>query len=287
MHVVIESESLSRQKQANVTDSRAYSQPQQSEMPFAVIQGEALSVMPKDLYIPPRALEIILEAFEGPLDLLLYFIKRQNLDILDIDVAAITRQYMSYIQLMREIQLELAADYLVMAAMLAEIKTQMLLPRHYSDFDEEEDPRLELIKRLQEYERFKQAAEDVDKLPRLGRDTYQARAEVTYRDNQKSYPEVKINQLLDAFSGVLKRAEMFKSHQVSSEALSVRERMSHILDKLVGKTFVRFEGLFAFHEGKAGVVVTFLALMELIKESLIDIVQTEPFDSIHLVAKKS
>ncbi|MAJ86862.1 MAG: segregation/condensation protein A [Cellvibrionales bacterium TMED148] len=256
-------------------------------MPFAVVQGEALSVMPKDLYIPPRALEIILEAFEGPLDLLLYLIKRQNLDILDIDVAAITYQYLSYIQIMREIQLELAADYLVMAAMLAEIKTQMLLPQHSTELDEDEDPRLELIERLQEYERFKKAAEDIDELPRIGRDTHQASAEVTYRDMQKSYPEVNINELLVAFNGVLKRAEMFTSHQVSPESLSVRERMSGILDKLLGKKFVRFESLFMVNEGKAGVVVTFLALMELIKESLIDVVQTDPFDSIHLVAKKS
>jgi segregation and condensation protein A len=263
-----------------------YNQPEQSEMPFAVIQGEAMSVMPKDLYIPPQALEIILEAFEGPLDLLLYLIKRQNLDILDIDVAAITHQYMSYIELMREIQLELAADYLVMAAMLAEVKTRMLLPRHSSEVDEDEDPRLELIQRLQEYERFKQAAEDIDELPRMGRDTHQANAEVTYRDMQKFYPEVSISELLVAFSGVLKRAEMFTNHQVSSEALSVRERMSQILDKLVRNSFVRFENLFTVNEGRAGVVVTFLALMELVKESFIDVVQTDPFDSIHLVAKK-
>lgn len=284
---MIKSKSSSGKKRALAIDPIIHNQPQQSEMPFAVIQGEALSVMPKDLYIPPRALEIILEAFEGPLDLLLYLIKRQNLDILDIDVAAITHQYLSYIQLMREIQLELAADYLVMAAMLAEIKTQMLLPQHSSGFDEDEDPRLELIKRLQEYERFKKAAEDIDELPRIGRDTHQASAEVTCRDMQKSYPEVNIKELLVAFNGVLKRAEMFTSHQVSPESLSVRERMSRILDKLLGKKFVRFESLFMVNEGKAGVVVTFLALMELIKESLIDVVQTDPFDSIHLVAKKS
>ncbi len=284
---MIKPKSSSGKKQTLAIDPIIHNQPQQSEMPFAVVQGEALSVMPKDLYIPPRALEIILEAFEGPLDLLLYLIKRQNLDILDIDVAAITYQYLSYIQIMREIQLELAADYLVMAAMLAEIKTQMLLPQHSTELDEDEDPRLELIERLQEYERFKKAAEDIDELPRIGRDTHQASAEVTYRDMQKSYPEVNINELLVAFNGVLKRAEMFTSHQVSPESLSVRERMSGILDKLLGKKFMRFESLFMVNEGKAGVVVTFLALMELIKESLIDVVQTDPFDSIHLVAKKS
>ena len=284
---MIKLESSSKVNNPFIRDSMEYNPPQQSEMPFAVIQGEAMSVMPKDLYIPPQALEIILEAFEGPLDLLLYLIKRQNLDILDIDVAAITRQYMSYIELMREIQLELAADYLVMAAMLAEVKTRMLLPRHSSEDDEDEDPRLELIQRLQEYERFKQAAEDIDELPRMGRDTHQASAEVTYRDTQKCYPEVSISELVVAFSGVLKRAEMFTNHQVSSEALSVRERMSHILDKLVRNSFVRFESLFTVNEGRAGVVVTFLALMELVKESFIDVVQTDPFDSIHLVAKKA
>jgi segregation and condensation protein A len=283
---VIKLKSSSKGNNPSTRDSMEYNQPEQSEMPFAVIQGEAMSVMPKDLYIPPQALEIILEAFEGPLDLLLYLIKRQNLDILDIDVAAITHQYMSYIELMREIQLELAADYLVMAAMLAEVKTRMLLPRHSSEVDEDEDPRLELIQRLQEYERFKQAAEDIDELPRMGRDTHQANAEVTYRDMQKFYPEVSISELLVAFSGVLKRAEMFTNHQVSSEALSVRERMSQILDKLVRNSFVRFENLFTVNEGRAGVVVTFLALMELVKESFIDVVQTDPFDSIHLVAKK-
>ena len=284
---MIKLESSSKVNNPFIRDSMEYNPPQQSEMPFAVIQGEAMSVMPKDLYIPPQALEIILEAFEGPLDLLLYLIKRQNLDILDIDVAAITRQYMSYIELMREIQLELAADYLVMAAMLAEVKTRMLLPRHSSEDDEDEDPRLDLIQRLQEYERFKQAAEDIDELPRMGRDTHQASAEVTYRDTQKCYPEVSISELVVAFSGVLKRAEMFTNHQVSSEALSVRERMSHILDKLVRNSFVRFENLFTVNEGRAGVVVTFLALMELVKESFIDVVQTDPFDSIHLVAKKA
>ena len=284
---MIKLESSSKVNNPSIRDSMVYNQPQQSEMPFAVIQGEAMSVMPKDLYIPPQALEIILEAFEGPLDLLLYLIKRQNLDILDVDVAAITRQYMSYIELMREIQLELAADYLVMAAMLAEVKTRMLLPRQSSEVDEDEEPRLELIQRLQEYERFKQAAEEIDELPRMGRDTHQASAEVTYRDIRKCYPEVSISELLVAFSGVLKRAEMFTNHQVSSEALSVRERMSHILDKLLRNSFVRFENLFTVNEGRAGVVVTCLALMELVEESLIDVVQTDPFDSIHLVAKKA
>jgi segregation and condensation protein A len=259
--------------------------PQQDEMPFAVVQGKAVSVLPRDLYIPPDALEIILEAFEGPMDLLLYLIRRQNLDILDIDVAEITRQYMGYIQLMQEIQLELAADYLVMAAMLAEIKSRMLLPRQSSDEEEAEDPRVELIKRLQEYERFKRAAEDIDQMPRLGRDVYQASVEVPDRDQRRPHPEVDIRDILTAFAVVLQRAEMYESHQVEFETLSTRERMSDILRCLGRQSFASFESLFTQVEGRHGVVVTFLAVMELIKESLIDIVQTESFGPIHITAK--
>ena len=261
--------------------------PQQNEMPFAVVQGKAMSVLPNDLYIPPDALEVILEAFEGPLDLLLYLIRRQNLDILDIDVAAITHQYMGYIQLMRELKLELAADYLVMAAMLAETKARMLLPRQLMENEDQEDPRLELIRRLQEYGSFKQAAVDIDKLSRMGRDIYQASADSVGRDFSKSYPELDMKDLLIAFEGVLRRAETLESHQIHLEKLSVRERMSRILDRLGGKSFVRFEDLFSPHEGKAGIVVTFLAMMELIKDSLVDVVQARPFGSIHLTARSS
>lgn len=259
--------------------------PQQDEMPFAVVQGKALSVLPRDLYIPPDALEIILEAFEGPMDLLLYLIRRQNLDILDIDVAEITRQYMGYIQLMQEIQLELAADYLVMAAMLAEIKSRMLLPRQSSDEEEGEDPRVELIKRLQEYERFKRAAEGIDQMPRVGRDIYQASAEVPDRDQRRPHPEVDMRDILTAFAVVLQRAEMYESHQIEFETLSTRERMSDILRRLGRQSFASFESLLTPGEGRHGVVVTFLAVMELIKESLIDIVQTESFGPIHITAK--
>lgn len=261
--------------------------PQQDEMPFAVVQGKAVSVLPRDLYIPPDALEIILEAFEGPMDLLLYLIRRQNLDILDIDVAEITRQYMGYIQLMQDIQLELAADYLVMAAMLAEIKSRMLLPRQSSDEEEAEDPRVELIKRLQEYERFKRAAEEIDQMPRLGRDIYQATAEVPDRDQLRPHPEVDMRDILTAFAVVLQRSEMFESHQIEFETLSTRERMSDILRRLGRQSFASFESLFLPSEGRHGVVVTFLAVMELIKESLIDIVQTESFGPIHITAKTS
>lgn len=261
--------------------------PQQEEMPFAVVQGKELTIVPKDLYIPPDALEVILEAFEGPLDLLLYLIRRQNLDILDIDVAEITRQYMGYIELMATIQLELAAEYLVMAAMLAEIKSRMLLPRQQADDEDEEDPRAELIRRLQEYERFKQAAEDLDELPRMGRDIHRASAETPDRQQQRPHPDVDMRDLVTAFAEVLRRAEMFESHQVELEKLSTRERMSKVLDTLQDQQFVPFISLFTVEEGRLGVVVTFLAVMELIKESLVEIVQSESFGPIHVKARTS
>jgi len=265
----------------------AVNAPLQEEMPFAVIQGKELTILPKDLYIPPDALEVILEAFEGPLDLLLYLIRRQNLDILDIDVAEITRQYLGYIELMASIQLELAAEYLVMAAMLAEIKSRMLLPRQQAEEEDEEDPRAELIKRLQEYERFKQAAEDVDELPRMGRDIHQATAEAPDRDQQRPHPDVDIKELVTALADVLKRSEMFESHQVEMEKLSTRERMYQVMESLRDNQFVPFVALFTIEEGRLGVVVTFLAVMELIKESLVEIVQSESFGPIHVKAKTS
>ena len=261
--------------------------PQQEEMPFAVVQGKELTILPKDLYIPPDALEVILEAFEGPLDLLLYLIRRQNLDILDIDVAEITKQYLGYIELMASIQLELAAEYLVMAAMLAEIKSRMLLPRQQSDDEDEEDPRAELIKRLQEYERFKQAAEDIDELPRMGRDIHRATADAPDRDQQRPHPDVDMRELVTALADVLKRSEMFESHQVEMEKLSTRERMSQVMENLRNNQFVPFVALFTLEEGRLGVVVTFLAVMELIKESLVEIVQSENFGPIHVKAKTS
>jgi segregation and condensation protein A len=272
---------------ANNLAVSAVNAPLQEEMPFAVIQGKELTILPKDLYIPPDALEVILEAFEGPLDLLLYLIRRQNLDILDIDVAEITRQYLGYIELMASIQLELAAEYLVMAAMLAEIKSRMLLPRQQSEEEDEEDPRAELIKRLQEYERFKQAAEDVDELPRMGRDIHQATAEAPDRDQQRPHPDVDIKELVTALADVLKRSEMFESHQVEMEKLSTRERMSQVMENLRDNQFVPFVALFTLEEGRLGVVVTFLAVMELIKESLVEIVQSESFGPIHVKAKTS
>ncbi|MDG0969445.1 MAG: ScpA family protein [Porticoccaceae bacterium] len=261
--------------------------PQQEEMPFAVVQGKELTTLPKDLYIPPDALEVILEAFEGPLDLLLYLIRRQNLDILDINVAEITRQYMGYIELMEAIQLELAAEYLVMAAMLAEIKSRILLPRQVAETDDEEDPRGELIRRLQEYERFKVAAEDIDEMPRLGRDLHQASGESPERDQERHYPDVDMREVVSALANVLQRAEMFESHHIQREKLSTRERMSQVLDRIRGKQFVAFISLFNEEEGRLGVVVTFLAVMELIKESLVEIVQNESFGPIHVKARSS
>ncbi len=260
-------------------------QPSQQEMPFAIVEGQPVTQIPQDLYIPPDALEIILEAFEGPLDLLLYLIKRQNLDILNINVARITQQYMEYIELMHAMQFELAAEYLVMAAMLAEIKSRTLLPRHELAEEDDGDPRAELIRRLQEYERYKQAAEDVDHLPRLERDLFPVSAEVPELEASKPLPDVALKEILLAFAQVLKRAEMFESHSVQMEKLSTRERMSHILSQLQGKQFVPFISLFTVEEGRQGVVVTFLAMMELIKESLIDIVQNEIFGPIHIKAR--
>jgi segregation and condensation protein A len=261
--------------------------PQQGEMPFAIVMGQALTELPKDLYIPPQALEVILEAFEGPLDLLLYLIRRQNLDILDIDVSDLTEQYMRYVELMDAMQFELAAEYLLMAAMLAEIKSRMLLPRQVHDEDDEEDPRAQLIRRLQEYERFKQAAEQIDHLPRVEREIFLVSAAAPVITREKIEPDVEMQEILIAFAAVLSRANMFESHHVQREALSTRERMSQVLERLSGERFVPFVSLFTVQEGRMGVVVTFLAIMELIKESLIEIVQTESFGPIHVKARTS
>ncbi|MCB1855537.1 MAG: segregation/condensation protein A [Halieaceae bacterium] len=254
-------------------------------MPFAVVMGKAVTELPKDLYIPPQALEVFLEAFEGPLDLLLYLIKRQNLDILDIDVSEITEQYMRYVELMDAMQFELAAEYLLMAAMLAEIKSRMLLPRSSEAGEDEEDPRAQLIRRLQEYERFKKAAEDIEEMPRLERDTWTGSAHPPDLNRSRPDPDVDMRELLLALGEVLRRADMFESHHIQREALSTRERMSQVLEQLAGQQFVPFVALFSAREGRLGVVVTFLAVMELIKESLVEIVQTESFGPIHVKAK--
>ncbi|BAN49661.1 ScpA family protein [Metapseudomonas resinovorans] len=257
----------------------------QQELPFALVYGQAVTELPQDLYIPPDALEVFLEAFEGPLDLLLYLIRKQNIDILDIPVAAITHQYMAYVELMKSVRLELAAEYLVMAAMLAEIKSRMLLPRSSEAEVEEDDPRAELIRRLQEYERFKAAAEGIDQLPRVGRDVQVPRLDAPEARARKLLPDVALEELLLSMAEVLRRADMFESHQVTREALSTRERMSEVLEKLKGGAFVAFVALFTVEEGRLGVVVTFMAVLELIKEQLVELVQNEPFAPIHVRAR--
>ena len=270
-----------------ISEEQSAQLPQQEEMPFAIVQGEPQFTLPKDLYIPPEALEVFLDAFEGPLDLLLYLIKRQNLNILDVPIAEITAQYVEYVELMRELNLELAADYLVMAAMLAEIKSRMLLPRSSDDEESEEDPRAELIRRLQEYERYKQAAEDIDALPRLGRDVYQSVAAFPDRKVDRKEPDVDLKELLFALREVLHRADMFSSHHVQREALSLRERMSIVLDKISPEKFTPFTELFEFEEGRDGVVVTFMAILELLKQAMLELVQAEPFAPIHVKAHTS
>ena len=259
--------------------------PQQQEMPFAVVQGQPQYTLPKDLYIPPDALEVFLDAFEGPLDLLLYLIRRQNLDILDIPIADITRQYMEYIDLMQDLRLELAAEYLVMAAMLAEIKSRMLLPRPQAEDEEEHDPRAELIRRLQEYERFKQAAEDINALPQVGRDVFPVVVEVPHKHVDQTPPEVDLKEVLLALRDVLHRADMFSSHHIAREPLSLRERMSRVLESVTTERFTQFTDLFDIGEGRQGVVVTFMAILELIKQQLIELVQAESFAPIHVRAR--
>jgi segregation and condensation protein A len=259
---------------------------QQQEMPFALVYGKAFTKLPEDLYIPPDALEVFLEAFEGPLDLLLYLIRRQNLDILDIPVAEITLQYMKYVELMRVLNFELAAEYLVMAALLGEIKSRMLLPRPKTEEGEDEnDPRAELIRRLQEYERFKKAAMDIDSLPQEGREFFLGKVAGPDYQRERTPPHVDLREVLLALQDVLRRADLFESHQVSRETLTLRERMTEVLERLRGGEFMPFVALFTLEEGRMGVVVTFMSILELVKEGLIDLVQTEFFGSIHLRAR--
>jgi segregation and condensation protein A len=268
---------------SNDDSSTTFAQaPRQQEIPLAVVRGEPVLQIPQDLYIPPDALEVILDAFEGPLDLLLYLIRRQNLDILDIPIAEITRQYVDYIELMHDLKLELAAEYLVMAAILAEIKSRLLLPRPPEIEGLEEDPRAELVRRLQEYERFKRAAGDIDEMPRLDRDLSTASAFVADRNVIRLPPPVELRELLLALKDVLKRAELTGHHQVQREALSVRHRMGEVLRRLGDGGFHRFESLFEASEGRLGVVVTFLAMLELAKEHLIEIVQEAALAPIYM-----
>lgn len=254
------------------------------DAPLVLVGGQALSEIPSDLYIPPDALEVILEAFEGPLDLLLYLIRRKNLDILEIQVAEITKQYMDYISLMKELKFELAAEYLAMAAVLTEVKSRMLLPRKEEEEELDDDPRAELIRKLQEYERFKQAALDLNSIPRLNRDFWIAKAEPILEDKSRPLARIELQEILMALSSVLKRAENFSVHNILLEPLSTRERMSQILEKVseAAGQFVLFDSLFSSEEGKAGVVVTFIAILELIKESDLEVIQTEAYAPIHV-----
>ena len=244
------------------------------QLPLALVRGEPVHQLPEDLYIPPDALEVILDAFEGPLDLLLYLIRRQNLDIRDIPIAEITRQYMDYVELMKEFRLDLAAEYLLMAALLAEIKSRLLLPRP-TMAAEEDDPRAELIRRLQEYEQCKQAAEALDQLPRLERDHYSVQTAYDLVQRPKVLPELDLKDLLFAFQAVLTRASQLSSHQVRREPLSIRERMTHVLSALQTQARLPFHTLFTVEEGRRGVVVSLMAILELLKAQLIEVVQAD------------
>ncbi|MEM9243973.1 MAG: ScpA family protein [Pseudomonadota bacterium] len=257
----------------------------QQQKENAKLYGKVISELPQDLYIPPNALEVFLEAFEGPLDLLLYLIKKNNVDIIDIPIAKITAQYIAYIDLMKQLNLELAGEYLLMAAMLAEIKSRLLLPRPTEEEDEN-DPRAELIRRLQEYERFKKAAEELRQFPLIGRDTFLAQAQAPSSIVfEKPKPQLALHDLIIAFREVMTRVEMYKHHRVIAEPLSVRERMSNILLTIQQKKFVPFNDLFVISEGRHGVIVTFIAILELLKNMTIELIQTEPFAPIHIQQK--
>ncbi len=253
-----------------------------TESVFAMVNGAPFNQLPDDLYIPPDALEVFLDLFEGPLDLLLYLIRRQNLEIVNIPIAQITQQYIIYIQIMGELNLELAAEYLVMAALLAEIKSRMLLPRQSAQEEDEEDPRATLIRRLQEYECIKVAAEELDLLPRIERDIFEIEVDISPLSVEQQLPDVRLKDMLLAFQDVLKRVDQLSHHQITKEALSVRERMAAILANLKGENSLFFSQLFIRKEGRQGVVVSFLAILELGKEGLIEIIQSEPFAEIRI-----
>jgi len=250
--------------------------------PVARVLGSPVHDLPEDLYIPPDALEVFLETFEGPLDLLLYLIRRQGFSIVEIPVADITKQYISYIEMMSELKIELAAEYLLMAAILAEIKSKLLLPRPEILEGEENDPRAELIRRLQEYEQFKSAALELDQLTRLERDVHEIETDVSMIRVNKVYPEVDLREVLLAFKDVLKRADQVTHHQIQREPLSVRERMTRILGSLQAHARLPFQALFDVEEGRAGVVVSLLAILEMSKERIIEILQDEPLGPLEI-----
>lgn len=252
---------------------------------IAKVAGAAITELPKDLYIPPEALRVFLETFEGPLDLLLYLIKKENINIVDIPIAEITRQYMEYIDLMRELEITLAAEYLLMAATLAEIKSRVLLPRIQTDEEGEDDPRAELIRRLREYERFKLAAENISELPRVDRDIHVAQMAAPKLDLKPPPAQVSLEELMVALQNVLVRARLYESHQVRREQLSIRERMTHILDKISQQEYLPFTEFFSAHEGRMGVVVTLIAILELVRQSVIELLQSQAYAPIYVKAK--
>ncbi|WP_395344234.1 segregation and condensation protein A [Ningiella sp. W23] len=265
------------------TPSRSDALTQQQPLALAFVNGEALIEKPEDLYIPPDALEVILETFEGPLDLLLYLIRKQKLDIVELPVLQVTRQYMEYVDTMSEVKLELAGEYLLMAAMLAEIKSRLLLPKVAHDNEDEEDPRAELIRRLKEYEKIKEAAHSLDSAVRLERDLFVAHADAS--DNVqaiKLLPQVQLQELAFAFTQAMQRANAFEHHHIEKEVLSTRERMSLLLTKLSHADYISIDKVLNPSEGKSGVVVTFIAILELCKEGLVLIEQAQPYSNIHL-----
>lgn len=267
--------------------SMAETTPQQQSLPLGFVRGEPVIDKPEDLYIPPDALELILESFSGPMDLLLYLIRRQKMDIVELPILPVTKQYMEYVDMMKDLKLELAADYLVMAAMLAEIKSRMLLPRPPAEDDDELDPRAELVRRLQEYEAIRQGAQYLDELPQTGRDNFVAHAQTDAQQwVEQQLPDVALADLALAFSQALAQAKLQNHHQVQREKLSTRERMSQILDRLQHHQRLRFAELFEPAEGRPGVVVSFLAILELVKEALIDVVQVDAFSEIHIMQRE-
>lgn len=277
----------------DMVDSASHAQPTEDapapampdvvdQVALARLYGEPLFAMPQDLYIPPDALEVFLEAFEGPLDLLLYLIRKQNFNILDIPMAGLTRQYLVYVEEIRTRNLELAAEYLLMAAMLIEIKSRMLLPpRKVAEGQEAEDPRAELVRRLLEYEQIKLAAGRLNALPQFGRDFLKAQVFIE-QSLQPRFPDVHIVDLQEAWRDILKRARLVQHHKITREELSVREHMSQVLKKLQGRRFVGFEDLFNPAAGTQVLVVTFIALLELAKETLVEITQAEAFAPIYV-----
>lgn len=255
------------------------------EAAIAVVAGEPVTEIPSDLFIPPDALEVLLDCFTGPLDLLLYLIRKQNIDILNIPMTIITQQYMQYIELLEQRRMELAADYLVMAALLAEIKSKLLLPLSPSETEDiEEDPRMELVRRLQAYEQFKEIASRLDDLSRLERDTFPVTMQRDSLLIEKTFPELELSALVAVMQNLMKRQQHLTSHQIERELLSVRERMTSVLNHLQQKRAADFTQLLTVSEGRMGLVVTFLAILELARQSLLTITQATAYSRIHLQA---